>query len=121
MLLSQGKLHKDKLQYVEKNNSFLIIIIGVINKFLVVPNICALKVIASLDIRVVIKYISDLIELGINYTFDQIRQFSKLAFKKLIKERITQNAFKYLRDLQGSYTKGRDIQYSELKLQDYLK
>ena len=64
---------KDKLQYVEKNNSFLIIIIGVINKFLVVPNICALKVIASLDIRVVIKYMSDLIELGINYTFDQIR------------------------------------------------
>ena len=64
---------------------------------------------------------SDLIELGINYTFDQIRQCSKLAFKKLVKERVTQNAFKYLCDLQGSYTKGRDIKYSELKLQDYLK
>ena len=63
----------------------------------------------------------DLNELDLNFTFEEIKQCSKNAFKQIVKEKVLHQAFKYLIDLQGSHKKGRNIQFDKLALQEYLK
>ena len=62
--------------------------------------------------------LSDLKELRISHTFDEIKLMSKNQFNKLLKERLRENAFKYLIDKQGS--KGSEIMYSDLSMSEYL-
>ena len=61
---------------------------------------------------------SDLKELRISHTFDEIKLMSKNQFNKLLKELLRENAFKYLIDKQCS--KGSAILYSDLSMSDYL-
>ena len=60
----------------------------------------------------------DLKELRISQTFDEIKLMSKNQFTKLLKERLKENAFKYLIDKQGS--KGSEIIYLDLSMSEYL-
>ena len=63
----------------------------------------------------------DLDELEIIESFDDIRETTKDAFKKYVKTKVKEKAFQYLKDLQNSHSKSQNIQYKELKLQEYLK
>ena len=63
----------------------------------------------------------DLDELEIIESFDDIRETTKDAFKKYVKTKVKEKAFKYLKDLQNSHSKSQNIQYKEVKLQEYLK
>ena len=60
----------------------------------------------------------DLKELRISQTFDEIKLMSKNQFTKLLKERLKENAFKYLTNKQGS--KGSEIIYLDLSMSEYL-
>ena len=62
--------------------------------------------------------LNDLKELKISQTFDEIKLISKNQFNKLLKERLKENAFKYLINKQGS--KGSEIIYSDLSMSEYL-
>ena len=62
--------------------------------------------------------IKNLSELNINKSLEEIRQMSKNNFKNLLKTKVRNNAFQYLIDKQRS--KGSEIEYSELKMADYL-
>ena len=61
----------------------------------------------------------DLKDLNINLSFKEISTISKYQFKKEIKKAISKEAFKYLKGKQGK--KGQEIEYSELKLAEYLQ
>ena len=56
--------------------------------------------------------INDLQELRIKDTLDKIRLMSKTQFSKLLKERIKENAFRYLVGKQGS--KGSEIIHTDV-------
>ena len=58
--------------------------------------------------------------LKINITLDKIKNMTKLQLKKILKEKIQNEAFMYLRNQQAKQEKIKDIQYKELKMQDYL-
>ena len=62
--------------------------------------------------------LKDLQELRIKETLDEIRMMSNPQFSKLVKERIKENAFKYLVGKQGS--KGSEIIHADLSMSDYL-
>ena len=49
-----------------------------------------------------------------------MNKIKKLAFKKLVKEKIRIKAFHYLVQLQQTHNKSKNVKYEELKLQDYL-
>jgi hypothetical protein len=56
---------------------------------------------------------SDLKELEITESLDEIRLMSKLKFNKLLKQRIRKNAYIYLTKKKG--TKGKEISYSRIE------
>ena len=60
----------------------------------------------------------DLKELGILESFDVIKNMSKQKYKKMLKLKIKENAWKYLIGKRGS--KGKEIEYSTLEMADYL-
>ena len=62
----------------------------------------------------------DLVELDIDMTFDQIRSYSKDAFKIIVKKHVKAAAFKMLISLQQTHSKAQITKYSELDLQTYL-
>ena len=62
--------------------------------------------------------LSDLKELQIDASFEEIRFMSKNQLTKILKEKQGKNALKYLVDKQG--TKGKDIQYSRIEMSEYL-
>ena len=64
---------------------------------------------------------NDLRDLEINLTFEDIKNTSKSVFKKIVKERVKNKAFQHLVDVQQTQSKSKDIQYSDLQLQNYLK
>ena len=55
-----------------------------------------------------------------NISLDKIKNMSKLQLKKILKEKIQNEAFMYLRNQQTKQEKIKNIQYKELKMQDYL-
>ena len=61
---------------------------------------------------------NDLKELKISHTFDEIKLMSKNQFNKLLKERLRENALKYLAGKQGS--KGSETIYLDLSMSEYL-
>ena len=61
---------------------------------------------------------SDLKELKIEYSFEEIKQMSKSKYNSLLKQRINENALEYLIGKQGK--KGKEIKYSNITMADYL-
>ena len=60
-------------------------------------------------------------ELNINLTLDEIKVKSKYSFNRLVKIRTKEYTLNYLLDLKDEHSKMDKLQYSELKLQKYLK
>ena len=60
----------------------------------------------------------DLKDLNINLTLDEIKDMTKTKFKTIIKTKIEQTALIYLNKKRG--TKGKEIEYSEIKMAEYL-
>ena len=63
--------------------------------------------------------LKDLKSLNITETLEEIKSMSKNKFNNILKERIRKLAFNYLIEKQG--TKGSDIEYNGLIMQDYLR
>ena len=55
-----------------------------------------------------------------NITLEQIKNMSKFQLKKILKEKIRNEAFIYLKNQQTKQEKIKNIEYKELKMQDYL-
>ena len=63
--------------------------------------------------------ISNLSELNMNLSLEEIKSMPKQRFKNILKQKILREAFEYLvRKKKG--TKGKEIEYEELKMADYL-
>ena len=62
--------------------------------------------------------LSDLSDLQISETLEEIRDMSKTKFKKILKSKILVNAFHYLQSKRGS--KGQEIKYTILEMSEYL-
>ena len=63
----------------------------------------------------------DLELLNIKLSFKEISSYSKRAFKLLVKDAVKAKAFSDLVKAQKGHSKGREITYKELSLQEYLK
>ena len=63
----------------------------------------------------------DLSELGINMSFKDIEITTKEGFKELVKQKVKGAALDYLKMLQKTHSKAKNLNYSELSLQQYLK
>ena len=63
----------------------------------------------------------DLQELGLNLTFSEVGKMSGNTLKTKLKTAVTVKAFEYLSEVQQKHSKSKNIQYSELKLQEYLR
>ena len=60
--------------------------------------------------------------LNIKHTFENIQAMPKETYKKLIKYKIKEGAFKYLISKRNKRNeKGIDIQYTDLEMQNYLR
>ena len=62
--------------------------------------------------------VSDLKELKMEMTFNEIKQMKISKFKSLLKDRIVRTAFQYLKSTIR--TKGKEIQYDRFKISEYL-
>ena len=62
---------------------------------------------------------SDLKELNITQTFEEIKLMTKYKFSKMLKVKIRENALIYLTEKQGK--KGGEIKYSSLEMAEYLQ
>ena len=60
-------------------------------------------------------------ELDIDLTLEEIQKKSKNSFKRLVKTKTREYALHFLLDLKEKHTKMDNLQYTELKLQKYLK
>ena len=54
-------------------------------------------------------------------SFADIKKQSKENFKNIVKNKIQIAAFEYLRNIQATHSKSKQIQYKSLELQSYLK
>ena len=59
-------------------------------------------------------------QLNINITFEQLGVMSTWSVKKLVKEKTSTAAFKYLLEIKNKQTKISHIQYDDLEIQSYL-
>ena len=59
--------------------------------------------------------------LGLNLTFSEAGKMSGNTLKNKLKLAVTDKALEYLREVQQKHSKSKNIQYSELKLQEYLR
>ena len=62
--------------------------------------------------------LTDLKELEIEESFEEIKTMSKYKFSNILKDRIQKNAFKYLKGKQRS--KGSEILYTDIQMAEYL-
>ena len=58
--------------------------------------------------------------LKIDSTFEELENMSKTKLRKILKEKIRNEAFMYLKNHQIKQEKIKDIKYTQLKMQDYL-
>ena len=63
------------------------------------------------------KHLSDL---DINLSFSEIENMSHWSFKNLVKVKTEAAGFNYLLEQKGKQIKTMDVEYSELKLQEYF-
>ena len=59
--------------------------------------------------------------LKLNMTFEELESVSKLQLRKLLCEKIRYEALEYLKTQQVKQEKIKNIVYSDLKMQDYLR
>ena len=64
---------------------------------------------------------NDLESVGIKMSFEDIRKCSKNSFKDLVKKAIRSKAFRSLIEAKEKHSKGGEIGYEELNLQEYLQ
>ena len=65
---------------------------------------------------------NDLCEFGLDhYSLNDIQQMKKEKFKEIVKEKCTKSAFDYLISEKQKQTKMENLNYVELKMQNYLK
>ena len=64
---------------------------------------------------------SDLEYLDVKLSFEEISKYSKQSFKTLVKDSVKAKAFKELVGCQKKHSKGKEIVYRDLGLQNYLK
>ena len=64
---------------------------------------------------------NDLKELCIEKAHEEIAQMSKLKFKRIVNIAVKKAALKFLSDHMEKLHKGKEIAYTTLKTQDYLK
>ena len=62
----------------------------------------------------------DLMECKIKLTYEEIQNISNKKFKELVKEAITKASFEKLLSEKEKLSKGKEIQYKQLKTQPYL-
>ena len=65
--------------------------------------------------------IEDLKTLKINLTLNELRNLEKSKFKKLIKDKIEEEALKYLNSIKAKHSKVLHIKHSKMMVQDYLR
>ena len=63
---------------------------------------------------------ADLIEFGISMDFNDIKRKSKDAFKRLVKSRTKEIAFRKLSKMKNEHSKMSNLEYSELEIRNYL-
>ena len=63
----------------------------------------------------------DLAELEISMSFEEIEGISKDAFKVIVKKNVKKATLEYLKKLQQTHSKAKNLTYDELDLQLYLK
>ena len=63
----------------------------------------------------------DLHDLELNLQFDEIKSKSKNEFKGIVRSKVYLKAFEYLKSIQQTKTKSKNITYKELDLLEYLK
>ena len=63
----------------------------------------------------------DLEFLNIDLSFEEISSYSKKAFKLIVKDAVKAKAFSDLVKAQQGHSKGKEITYRDLSLQEYLK
>ena len=64
---------------------------------------------------------TNLEELGIDLTLEQLKLKSINSFKRMVKTKTKEYTLNYLLDLKEKHSKMDDLSYSNLKLQNYLK
>ena len=65
--------------------------------------------------------IKDLETVDIKMSFEDIRRCSKEAFKEMVKKAVRSKAFRSLIDIKEKHSKGKEIGYESLSLQDFLQ
>ena len=63
---------------------------------------------------------NDFETIGLEMNELEIKQISKQKFKKMIKSKVRDAAFSYLKSLQMSHSKMKDIQYEKFEMSNYL-
>ena len=63
----------------------------------------------------------DLKEMEIKFSFEEIASMSKKKFKSIVKQACQQACFKSLKNDKLKLSKGKEIEYTELKTQHYFK
>ena len=64
---------------------------------------------------------ADMEELEMDMTLEDIKMLSKTGWKELVSKKVQKRAFNYLSELKSTHSKARNLQYSRLRLQSYLK
>ena len=59
-------------------------------------------------------------QLNIDLSFKEISEMSKYTFKRLVKQKTEESAFKYLIEEKNKQSKIAHIQYRSLQMQEYL-
>ena len=68
-------------------------------------------------VNICLKYLQIL---QINLSFKEIEKMSKFSFKKLVKEKAKIAAFKYLLEKKQTQSKLSNLNYADLRIQEYL-
>ena len=63
---------------------------------------------------------ADINKLNMDLNFSEIRDFSKDAFKDLVKKHVRATAFEELKKIQKTHSKSKKLEYNEMKMQEYL-
>ena len=63
---------------------------------------------------------NDLETIGLRISESEMRQTTKLRFKKMVKEHVQKAAYKYLISLQKSHSKMKNLKYEKFEISKYL-
>ena len=64
--------------------------------------------------------VKDKNEIDWNVTDDEAEQMSKTSFKKVLKQKVTKTALKYLNEVAATHSKSRRLMKDKLKCEEYI-